>query len=114
MRTIKAEQQQFAPTRGANAPYLLANVVRSTPRRREEEHVGAQVGQQRVRVAEHELDAPLDAVDGRVVPRELQLRRVHVDREHAAARARELNRVAAGAGARLEHHVTPVAGTGNN
>ena len=68
--------------------YLIANVVGPTPRRREEEHVGAQMGQQRVRVAVHELDAVLDAVDGSVVPRELQLRGVHVDREHAAARAR--------------------------
>lgn len=83
------------------------DVVGATPRRRQVEHVGAKVREQRVRVGVHELDAPLDAVDGRVVPGEQQLRGVDVERDHPAARARQLNRVAAGAGARLDHDVTP-------
>ena len=63
----------------------------AAPRRRQKHAVGSQRGRQRAEIAANKLDAVGDAVDARIVTRELQTQRVDFDRNHALAREGELS-----------------------
>ena len=85
--------------------HFLVEVFRSSPRRTEKHGVGFEIFGYVEEVSEDKLDAIVDAVDGRVVLRQRQSSRVHVNGDHPLARKRQLNRVSSNAAETINDYV---------
>ena len=87
--------------------HLLPEVLRASPRGRQEDDVRLQGWQNFEKITNNELNPVLDSVDGGVMTSLLNLVRINVDGDHSLASEGELNGVASNTAKSVDDQVTP-------